>query len=227
MVFLRDGSPLTNGSLQLYMPSTPPVAADLLLQTHGDSISRDLGYDNYIFVCGSLIVSGQELNPRLAERGINGISYDYHWGGEPYDATMMTDAPVAVDVNIDPGIPSYLTIFAGTNGIALGGHSVATEYADFKAYVAARVSAGWDPSLMVAVLMLPRTDLNYETVTTAFNDLIRGDDGGFGYRVARTDLQPVGMDGANLDPLLFYDGTHPTALGQSQIATAVYDAMFP
>lgn len=208
-------------------PSEQPTPSNLLLASHGDSISRDMGASNYIYVTSSLITQNQSLSARIRGRGINGISYDYRWPLEPYDQTLITDAPISVDPIQVVGIPNWLIVFAGTNGLALAGHSVATEYANFKTYIGDRIAAGWNASRIVAVLMLPRTVLNYVNQVTAFNTSILGDDGGFGYKVARTDLQPVGASGANLDLTLFYDGTHPTVLGQSQIAAACYAAMYP
>ncbi len=228
MIFLRGGACLKNGSGTM-RPNVQPVAADLVVASHGDSLSKDFGKDNYIFQLKALITSGQSLNARLAQRGINGISYNYRWPSEPYTATMLTDATAVVDPVRVSGINSWLIVFAGTNGMvaSLGNHSAATEYADFKTYIAARISAGWSANKIIACTMLPRTGFT-DSIRQTFITSMVGDDGGYGYRLARLDQNAnIGAAGDDTNLTYFYDGTHPTAAGHAIIASTIYGAMFP
>lgn len=225
-VFLRSGVPLTN-STGLLRPRITPQIPSIVLASHGDSISRDLERSNYLFVVWTNIVSGVGIAPRFAQRGINGISFDYRWPSEPYTATMIEDALLAVDNVQYSGATNWLVVFAGTNGIALGLHSAATEYANFKTYIAARIAAGWSADRIVAVTCLPRNGIN-NTIRDAFNASMAGDDGGYGYRLARVDLNTdIGENGDNLDTTYYYDGIHPTEAGHAIIASVIFASMYP
>lgn len=206
-----------------------PVAPTFNLVAHGDSITRDQGRFNYVFGVRDAIVSGQGAVVSVTQRGINGISYNYRWPSEPYTETMITDAPISVDPARRSDIPSWLIVFAGTNGMnaSLGNHSAATEYANFKTYIAARIAAGWTANRIVVVTMLPRTGFTDATRQT-FNTSLAGDDGGYGYRLARVDQNTtIGDAGDDTNTTYYYDGTHPTEAGHAIIASVIYGAMFP
>lgn len=227
-IFLRGGTTLS-GSAGTIRPNIAPVAADMLIATHGDSITRDQDQNNYVFALKTLIVSSRSQYPRLVPRGINGISYNYRWSSEPYTETMITDAPISVDPLRTSIVTSWLIVFAGTNGMngSLGNHSAATEYTNFKTYIAARISAGWSANKIVVVTMLPRTGFTDATRQT-FNASLVGDDGSYGYRLARVDQNAnIGAAGADTNTTYFYDGTHPTPAGHAIIGQVIYNAMFP
>lgn len=226
MITLRSGVGLTTSGGAAEVRVQPP-ADNLLVATHGDSMTRDQGRFNYLFVLQASILSGQSLRAATAQRGINGISYNYRWTGEPYTETMATDAPLVVDPARRTDIPSWLVVFAGTNGMAIGLHSAATEYADFKTYIAARIVAGWSANRIVVATMLPRGGFTDATRQT-FNASLVGDDGGYGYRLARLDQNAsIGDAGDSADATYFYDTVHPTIAGHSVIAGIIYSAMFP
>ena len=214
------------GGSTLVVPRTSRVV-DLNIASHGDSISRDLGLSNYVYQLRSLILAETGDYASIAQRGINGISYNYRWPFEPQNVTMITDAPTSVDPTQADGIDDWLLVFAGTNGIAINGNSAATEYADFKTYITARISAGWTADNIVVATMLPRTGVT-DSIRQDFNTALVGDDGGYGYRLARLDLNAnIGDAGDDANATYFYDGTHPTAAGHAIIAQIFYDAMFP
>lgn len=203
-----------------------PVPADLHIASHGDSITRDSGLTNYIYQLKVLIHTEQAEHAQITQRGINGISYNYRWPSEPIDETMITDAPDSIDANIVGGMDNWLIVFAGTNGMAIGGHSAATEYGHFKTYVAARIAAGWSADNIVVVTMLPRTGFT-DSIRQTFNASLVGDDGAYGYRLARTDLNAnIGDAGDEANATYFYDGTHLTTAGHAIVAQIIYDAMF-
>jgi hypothetical protein len=222
MIALRNGSPLHG-----IAPRVPPTPADLRVSSHGDSMTRDSGRFNYLYQLRSLILSGQSLNAKVTQRGINGISFDYAWEGEPYEAILIEDAIVSVDLWQNPSIPDWLIVWAGSNGMALGLHSAATEYANFKTYVAARISAGREADKIVVLPMLPRSGFPYGTVQ-AYNSLLVGDDEELGYRLAPIHEDPyIGAEGAEADPEFYYDGTHIIHAGHAIVGGILYDTMFP
>jgi hypothetical protein len=108
MVFLSGGSAVQNSG-GLMRPAVQPVAADLFIQAHGDSFTFDMGdFNNYLFVLKASILASKGLNARVARRGINGISYNYRWPSQPYNATLISDAATGVDVSRVPGIDNWV-----------------------------------------------------------------------------------------------------------------------
>jgi hypothetical protein len=192
-----------------------------LLASHGDSISRDQGYSNYLYQLHPLTGKRADIRPR----GTNGISWNYDWPDDPGTDTMITEAPASVDTLITAGITNWLIAFGGTNGIVLGGHDAATEYADFEDYLADRLAAGWVADNIVVCTMLPRTGLD-EGVRSDYNTALVSGATTHGYRLARLDLDPdIGAAGHDLNTDWFYDGTHPTVAGHTRIAQIIRAAM--
>jgi hypothetical protein len=230
MVFLSGGSAVQNSG-GLMRPAVQPVAADLFIQAHGDSFTFDMGdFNNYLFVLKASILASKGLNARVARRGINGISYNYRWPSQPYNATLISDAATGVDVSRVPGIDNWLLVLAGTNGmsVGLGGNSAAVEYGNFKTYIAQEIAAGWVASRIVVGTCAPRSTIT-EVVRGAFNTSLVGDDGGYGYRVARLDLNTnIGAAGAN-NNLAYYqaDATHWNPAGHVEAAGVFFNTMFP
>lgn len=226
MIFLRGGSVLSDSAA--FRPSVAMPTLGLHIATHGDSLTSDLGVSNYSVVLKALVLSGQSLNAKLTQRGINGISYNYRWPSEPYTATLTEDAVSVIDATkVGAGVANWLVVFAGTNGMALNSNTAATEYANFKTYIAARIAAGWVGNKIVVCTMLPRTGFTDATRQT-FNTSLVGDDGAYGYRLARLDQNAnIGDAGDDTNTTYFYDGTHLTAAGHSIVAGIIYGAMFP
>lgn len=209
------------------LPVIAPPHYDIVLQTAGDSISRDQASTNYIFILWTNILNGVSLYAQPRQRGINGISWNYRWPSEPYTNTMIQDGPIIVDPDIRYGETNWLVAFAGTNGIGLAAHSAATEYADFQTWLAARLAAGWSATNIVVCTMLPRTGVSNTTRGTYNTNLVNGVST-YGYRMARLDLDPnIGCNGCDTNTTYFYDGTHPTVAGHVIIATIIYSAMYP
>lgn len=224
MILLRDGGVL--GTSNVIVPRTVPVT-DLLILSHGDSMTRDLESDNYLHILKSLVVATTGDYVTASHRGINGISYDFRWEFEPINTTLLLDAPTTIDPRRIDGIDNWLIVFAGSNGMAIGGHSAATEYADFKTYIDARIAAGWVADNIVAVTMMPRNGFA-DATRQAFNAAMVGDDDELGYRVARADLDDdIGGEGDCDDTDFYYDGTHLNAAGHARLAQIIHDTMFP
>jgi lysophospholipase L1-like esterase len=206
-----------------------PLNAGFHITTNGDSITIDRAYLNYSFVLHGLMTAALGQSASLTQRGTNGISYNYDWSGDPAIGTMTVDAISFVDPAQRGGIPNYLVVFAGTNGIhpSLGNHSAATEYADFQSYIAARTAAGWAATRIAVCTMLPRTGVD-ETVRTTFNALLVSGASTYGYKVARFDLNAsIGAAGQNLDTTYFYDGTHMTDAGHAIAASIISAVLIP
>lgn len=220
-----QGFPLVRplaGGLALAMAATQ-AGGIYNVVSHGDSITADLGSENYSFKLQTL------LGSTLTQVGTNGSSYDYQWDDPVYapgTTTMIQEAAALVDSQIIPGKTNILVVFAGTNGLVLAGHSVATEYGDLVEYVGARVAAGWLPQNIYVVDMLPRTGVAY-SVNTQLNELFSAGRITYGYNMVRLRYTEIGASGADLDTDLFYDGTHPTAAGHTIIAQEIYDTINP
>lgn len=226
-IFLRDGTLLSRTGGEALRESVPAIAANFQVVTHGDSITRDKGRFNYIYGLSWLLINGQSLSPTILKRGINGISWNFRWTGEPYTNTMLQDAPLLVDPARRLDINRrWLVAFAGSNGISINGNSAATEYTAFTNYIAARIAAGWTATNIIVCTMLPRTGVT-DSVRTNYNGLIVADSGAYGYKVSRLDLTVIGAPGADLNTAYFYDGIHPTEFGHAVIATNIYNVMFP
>jgi hypothetical protein len=227
MILTRQNRVLANRGGNALAPKTPPLIGDLILASHGDSISHDQGTSNYIFTLANLIASGQAKMATIRPRGINGISWNFHWVGEPYPLTMIDDAPGNIDQVRRVDIPSWLILFAGTNGIAIGGHDATTEVADFQDYVEPRLVSGWPAARMPVCTMLPRTGVD-EGVRDDYNAGLITAAEAAGCPVVRLDLNAnIGAAGQNLNSTWFYDGIHPTVAGQDEIAQEIYEVMFP
>lgn len=224
MILLRDGRVLGTGNV--VVPRTVPVP-DLQILSHGDSMSRDLDAENYLHVLKSLVAASTGDYVRASHRGINGISWDFRWEFEPINTTLLLDAPEIIDGRILDGIDNWLVIFAGSNGLAIGGHSAAAEYDDFKTYVSARIAAGWEADKIVSVTMMPRSGFT-DSIRQAYNAAMVGDDEELGYRVARADLDDdIGGEGDYADTDYYYDGIHLNATGHALLAQIILDTMFP
>ncbi len=219
----------TGGYINGLSPNVPANNPQMIIVAHGDSITADKGASNYIQVVWGLVNAGQGMYAKVYQRGINGISYNYAWPTSGYASTLTEDAALLVDAYQQPGKTNWLVVFAGTNGLngSLGNHSAATEYANFKTYIAARIAAGWRAANIVVCTMLPRTGFT-DSIRQTFNTSLVGDDGGYGYKLARFDLNAnIGAAGQNLNTTYFYDGIHLTTVGQSIAGGIVYGAMYP
>lgn len=203
------------------------LSPDVIFASHGDSISRDRGLENYIYQLRTLYQSDTGNRAAVSQRGINGISWDYRWPSEPIDTTLILDAPATVDPVRSDTIPSWLIAWAGTNGMTIAGHTAAQEYADLVTYVQARLVAGWDAEKIVIPTMLPRSGFS-ETVRGDYNAAIVADAENLGYIVARLDLDDdIGGAGDEANATYFYDGVHLTDAGHARVAAILYAAMFP
>lgn len=224
MITLRSGAMVNAGGI--IAPRVPTVA-DLHIAAHGDSMTRDVGLSNYIYQLKTLVNTETGEHAQLTQRGINGISFNFKWEYEQIDETLLTDAPDTIDTAIEPSIDNWLIVWGGINGMAIGLHSAATEYADFKTYIAARIAAGWDADKIIVVTLTPRSGFT-DTTRQTFNASLVGDDGSYGYRLARTDLNAnIGDAGDEANTTYFYDGIHLTAAGHAIVAQIIYDTMFP
>lgn len=188
---------------------------------HGDSITVDQGVDNYNVVVRNTVDTEEPVAVTLLQSGINGISWDFDWIGEPIVGTMITQAPTTIDPFLDGAVNQYLLLFAGTNGIAIAGHTAIREFDDFEFYLNDRIAAGWPLGKIVVCTMLPR-ELVSDVIRTDYNNLLIGGSATYGYQMARFDLDPnMGQAGQDSDTNYYYDGVHPTVLGHQTLAGIV------
>ena len=157
---------------------------------------------------------------------ISVASTESRWEGDPFPDTLIEHGP-KIDALRQTSKPHWLIAYAGSNGLGLAGNSAATEYANFKTYIADRIAAGQPANRIVAVPTTARDSIA-EPVREAYNAAMVGDDDDLGYRVARSDLDPdIGAAGANADTDWFYDGLHLNNAGHARLAQIIYDTMFP
>lgn len=204
-------------------PMFPGATVNIV--AHGDSMSLTGAVQQiYLPRIAALITSNAVGVAQWTRCGINGASWNFAWVSAGYPYTLTQDAPLRVDPKRS-GLPNWLIVFAGTNGITLNANSAATEYAAFQTYIAARVAAGWPAAKIIVCTMLPRTGVS-ETTRTNYNASLVGDSGGVGYKLARLDLDAsIGAAGQDTNLTWFLDGTHPTDAGQAIIASLIYAQM--
>lgn len=209
-----------------FLSPFPAVRSTYRLLAHGDSITNDLAdlAQNYSQV---VQLAEQAHATDLVERGIGGQSWNYIWPSSTVPATLIDDAVTQIDAKRKAGVRNKLVVFAGTNGITLGGHTATAEAADFDTYINARISAGWDMADVTVVTMLARSGVN-ESDRAAYNAALVSKAVTYGYKLARVDLDPnIGGSGYPSNPTYCYDGIHPTAAGQAIIASIVDAVSFP
>ncbi len=211
----------------------PFPGATLNIVAHGDSMTLGGAKQPFISRLADLIEANTADVAQWWRLGIGGASWDYAWPDAGYAYTMTEDALLRVDPakSGNLALTNWLIVFAGSNGIYLNDHSAATEYAGFKTYIAARIAAGWDAAHIIVCTMLPRSPGIHgdrESRRTTYNASLVGDDGGYGYLLARFDLDPnMGSYGDQDDTDYYQDGVHPTDLGHASLAQIIYDVMYP
>lgn len=153
--------------------------------------------------------------------GTNGASWNYAWPSAGYPYTAIQDFPLRVAPALRSNVPTWLLALGGTNGIALGLHSAATEIADFQTWAALAIAAGQSPARTVIGTMIPRSGDN-ATVRANYNSGLVSAAQALGFKVARFDQDPYFADTSNL-----LDGVHPPDAGQAIFASLFYAQMFP
>lgn len=131
-------------------------------------------------------------------------------GGETL-ATMLTNAPAAVDPLLTAGSNNIVVIAGGSNDIQAG-TSPTTIYNTLTAYCKARRAAGWR---VIVGTVGPRTDsgngATFETNRLALNTLIRGNWPTIADGIADWGADPnIGLNAAQSTDLAYYagDGAH-------------------
>lgn len=207
-------------------PAQRRALADLHIVAHGDSLTQDRGSYGYLPQLKAKILNELGLVARTERRGINGISFDYHWSGDPFPNTLIEHGP-KIDALLQSSKPHWLIIWAGSNGIALGGHTPEQEHADFIQYIDDRIAANWNPDHIVVPTLLSRSSI-VEPTRQEFISLVVGSAATKGYRVARVDLDPdIGGAMAYADTDWFYEDPHLNNAGQGKAAGIIFDTMFP
>lgn len=149
----------------------------------------------------------------------------------PSSSTYGTLTADAI-TRVDPLLPynsgnNYLVIFAGTNDIFLNGTTGANTWTLLQAYINARIAAGWTAANICVVTMLPRQG-QHESDRTAYNNLIRSNAAGMGYKVADAGADAtIGCAGCENNTTYYSDTIHPTAAGHVIIANLISAVLFP
>jgi lysophospholipase L1-like esterase len=211
------------------LPPFPGATINVIM--HGDSMTLGGVKISGVQRVANLIVSNSKGTPAWFREGTNGISWNFAWSGAGYTLTMIQDLPARVTPNKISGIPNWLILLAGTNGIYINDNSGATEYAAFQTYFTAAIAAlGIPASQVVVCTMLPRApgifgDL--ESVRTTYNGLLVSGASGLGHKLARFDLDAnMGQAGQYSNTTNFQtDGVHPNDTGWGILAPIIYAAM--
>lgn len=225
MIITRTGS-----VADVRLRSVPTVAHRIL--AHGDSITNGWRNEGTNYVSGALVglIRSQRGEFAKAEaRGLSGNSFNYDFGHvNGFGRTLLEDGPLYVDGwRKQSAATNWLVVFAGTNGIRLQHNTAAAEAGYFETYVAARISAGWNPDNIVVCTMLPAVDPS-ASPRDDYNALLVSLAATYGYRLARFDLdETIGQDGDAANTTYYGDGLHPTAAGHAIMGQIVFDAMFP
>src|SRR5258708_8712020 len=105
-------------------------SATLNIITHGDSITLGGGaLQSYVPRIVTLI---KENSGELAHGyrfGINGATWNYAWSQAEYPYSLIQDQPLRVVPALNPTLPNWVILFAGTNGDALFHDTAETQYA--------------------------------------------------------------------------------------------------
>lgn len=192
-------------STQLMVPTHPAYSLANVV-AEGDSITA--AADSYAVVGRTL-----STNDRVAftKRAVGG-------------STMATMTARAAGTNAAQiaGMPNILTILIGTNDFGADGDTPATFLSQLETYLDAAILAGWRTGTNKIVLstLTPRTGPPgfpawRATANAGISALIgvKAD-----YLVDFTANPIMGPDAAAADTLLYSDGLHPTALGQTYLA---------
>lgn len=165
----------------------------------------------------------------MSNFGINGQGLNYVYPVAPSNTfgTLTADAVTRVDPVLANSGTKYLVIFAGTNDIFLNSTSGANTWLLLKAYIEARIAAGWSAANICVVTMLPRQG-QHESDRTAYNSAIRSNQATYGYKIADVAANStIGDAGDENNTTYYLDTIHPTAAGHVIIQGIISAALFP
>jgi hypothetical protein len=133
---------------------------------------------------------------------------------------MIAQAPVNVDTHYDPDADTDICIVMAGGGDFVVGADLETVYGGLQVYCAARRAAGFK---VVVLPLLPRsTPEGFNAARNTYNAELREHWASFADGLADFVTDPrIGADGANLNPLYFSDGIHPTSAAYGVMAAAV------
>lgn len=132
--------------------------------------------------------------------------------------TDLNTRATSDDALINPSLINILTVLIGANDLSTS-ITAATFVADLKTYCLARIAAGWK---VVVMTILPKAnDVTFNAKRNSANTLIRADTSFYDALVDLAANGTIGPDAAATDTSLYFDGVHPTVLGNSIIAPIV------
>jgi len=189
----------------------------------GDSIT--VGYTGagyFTAATADLIATRQAMTVNLTRIGESGSSWDYDYLSDGHTINWYIENQAVPVVSAD----SKIVLFAGTNGLKLGGKTPAQEYSDFETGLGLLLAAGATAANIVVCTMLPREAYS-EANRASYNALLVGGAVTYGYTVAKFHLNTdIGLDQRQNDTYWFADTIHPTTNACDQMARIVYDKIY-
>lgn len=153
----------------------------------GDSVTTvTVAPPGYCSIASGLLLSKRGITATWKAFGMGGYSWNYNYSGGPWTAqTITTMSPSQVDSEIYPGLTNVLVMFAGSNGMFLGGNSAAQEYADFQVTYAQHIVAGWPNARIIVVTTVGRQDdASFDTKRATYNASLISFCGSHGCQIA-------------------------------------------
>jgi lysophospholipase L1-like esterase len=204
------------------------VSPTLRLIAHGDSMALGGGCrKRFAYQAAALIAAETADVADLKVLGINGVSYTYAWLDAGYAYTLTQDLTQRLQAFLATGLPVWVFVQSGTNGISLGGNTGVQEYTAFQTYFSALIALGVTASRVVIGTMPPR-GAGFETERGNLNTAIVSGAAGLGHKLARIDSNvDIGQAGQNTDTTYYQaDTVHWNDAGAAKAARIFKDAMY-
>lgn len=183
------------------------IASPNVVAFDGDSITADQSGSPYTY-------------PYIVT---NGTAQAVNYAVSGSTVSDLTNRAARVDLNArSTRSKNVLFVFIGHNDLASGA-SAATLFADTKAYCLNRRTNGWNRIILAT--MLPSTGTGFNTKRNSLNSLIAADPSFYDVLCDFGGDATMGPDAAASNTALYSDGTHPTAVGQTNLAVLAQAAI--
>jgi hypothetical protein len=178
-----------------------PDPSGLMLVAEGDSITA--GYLGLVSYARTASLDFE--NSRYAIQAVSGDGLD----------SLVARAANTDSYYSAENTHNVLTVLIGRNDFNTG-ITEAEFVADLKTYCSARRSAGFQ--LVICTLLPSGANLAFNPWRDEVNQMIRDDDSFYDAICDFANDPTMGPDSAGLEPTLYFDGNHPSQVGQNNLA---------